>query len=116
MDKKDARAVPDLLKRWPQEKYEKNAILKCKELATNNRGYPVFALQQNDGYTECRGGWDDNKHWKYGQSDECNHKGTGGSLANQVYRIKTKRKRMWNNSILKFIAFLMYLIWNAYID
>ncbi|XP_070573848.1 adhesion G protein-coupled receptor L4-like [Ptychodera flava] len=61
-----------------------DAVRKCKEAAMA-RGYTVFAVQN--------GGWcasssnAENTYTKYGQSDDCQEDGEGGSWANQVYRI-----------------------------
>ena len=50
------------------------------------KGYTLFALQHPVGL--CFGGPASTAYAKYGQSARCDALGTGGSWANQVYRIE----------------------------
>ena len=78
-DQSQSRAFPERLsgKLDPPE-----VITKCMQLA-RAKGYDLFALQSGG---ECWGGPD--SYMKYGSSTVCNNAGTGGSSANQVYRIE----------------------------
>ena len=65
--------------------YPPNIILKCLQLA-HAKGYILFALQAGG---QCYGGPEDLSYQKHGKSTECKiDTGTGGSWANQVYKME----------------------------
>ena len=97
-DKTD-RAIPTLegTSHFLDGNYKKREkkIEKCA-LAAKAAGYTVFAIQNGGWCASGPSAADDYK--KYGTSDACAADGTGGSWANNVYKIEKK----WGKQNLQF--------------
>ena len=90
------RAIASLEHHFPEQYNVRiNPIQKCFEVAMSF-GYQVFAVQDGG---QCFGSpTAQNTYAKYGSSRYCSY-GTGGPMANNVYRMKNGNHEWYNESM-----------------